>query len=34
MRYKAIVLYVCHLPAYWETNTAVVSEQLMENYFM
>jgi len=25
VRHSAIVLYVSHLPAYWETNAAVVS---------
>jgi len=34
MRHYAILLYVSHLSAYWETNTAVVSEQLMQHFFM
>jgi len=34
MRHKPTVLYVSHLPAYWETNTAVVSEQTMKPSFM
>ena len=34
MRHNATLLYVSHLPAHWETNTAVVSEQLMQHFFM
>jgi len=34
IRHKAIVLYVSHLTAYWETNTAVLTEQMMQNFFM
>jgi len=34
MKHNAIVLYFCPLPAYWETNTAVVSEQMMQHFFM
>jgi len=34
MRHNAIVLYVSPLPAYWETNTAVVPVQMIPNFFM
>jgi len=34
IRHNATVLYVSRLPAYWETNTADVSEQMMQHFFM
>ena len=34
MRHNAILLYISHLPAYWETCTAVVSEQMIQNFFL
>jgi hypothetical protein len=34
MIHNATVLCVCYWPAYWETDTAVVSEQMMQHLFM
>jgi len=34
MRHNAILLYVSSFPAYWDTNTTVVCEQMMKHIFM
>jgi hypothetical protein len=34
MRHNATVLCVYYWPAYWETDTAVVLEQMVEHLFM
>jgi len=34
MRQNAIELYVSPLTAYWEINSAVVSEQMLQHFFM